>query len=97
MLFTRRMDIVDKILEALLSAAMAREATLVRELALEEFSLALLNLEILCLARSVPDADGTRSWLARKFEICKIPDFRSVRGPIIVVQGASHEKQCGCH
>ena len=60
MLFTRRMDIVDETLEALFSAAaMARKATLVRELALEEFSLALLTLEILGLARSVPNADGT--------------------------------------
>jgi len=55
---------VDKILEALLSAAADRQATLVAEPEFKEFALALLSLEILGLARSVMQNDGTRSWVA---------------------------------
>jgi hypothetical protein len=55
---------VDKILEALLSAAADRQATLVTEPEFKEFALALLSLEILGLARSVMHNDGTRSWVA---------------------------------
>jgi len=52
---------VDKILEALLSAAADRQATLVTEPEFKEFALALLSLEILGLARH---NCGTRSWVA---------------------------------
>jgi hypothetical protein len=55
---------VDKTLQALLSAAADRQTTRLSQSNLETFALALLSLEILCLARSVPNADGTRSWFA---------------------------------
>ncbi len=55
---------MDKTLEALLSSAMARKASLVRDPNPDEFTLALLSLEILGLARSVLHSDGTRSWFA---------------------------------
>jgi hypothetical protein len=57
-------DIVDKTLEALLSAAADRQTTRPSQSNLEKFELPLLTLEILCLARSVLDVDGTRSWFA---------------------------------
>ncbi len=55
---------MDKTLEALFSAAANRSATRPSEPNLEQFELTLRTLEILCLARSVANADGTRSWLA---------------------------------
>ncbi len=56
--------IVDKILEALLSAANDRKANGARVSESKEFELALLTLEILGLARNIPHDDGTRSWSA---------------------------------
>ncbi len=55
---------MDKTLEALLSSAMARKTSLVRDPNPDEFILALLSLEILGLVRSVLHSDGTRSWFA---------------------------------
>ena len=55
---------MDKTLKALFSGAIDRKAPLGKEPKPEEFALALLSLEILGLARSVPNADGTRSWFA---------------------------------
>jgi hypothetical protein len=55
---------MDKTLDALLSSAMARKGELVSEPAPEKFAMALLSLEILGLARCVPNADGTQSWFA---------------------------------
>jgi hypothetical protein len=55
---------VDKTLEALLSAAADRQTTRPSQSNLEKFELALLSLEILGLARSVVDADRTRSRFA---------------------------------
>ncbi len=59
----RRSEIVDEMLGALFSSAMARKAELVSEPALGEFSFALTMLEILGLARSIQHGDGTRSWI----------------------------------
>ena len=55
---------MDKTLEALLSAAADRQTTRPSQSNLEKFELALLARQILRLARSAPDADGTGSWLA---------------------------------
>ncbi len=55
---------MDKTLEALLSSAMAGKASLVRDRNLDKFTLVLLSLEILGLARSLLHSDGTRSWFA---------------------------------
>ncbi len=55
---------MDKTLDALLSSAMARTASLGREPNLDKVTLALLSLEILGLARSVLHNDGSRSWVA---------------------------------
>ncbi len=59
-----RSDIVDKTLEALLSAAVNRKATPASELKFKEFALALVTLEILGLARSIANDEGIRSWFA---------------------------------
>ena len=55
---------MDKTLEALLSAAKSRGANGATESEFKEFALALLTLEILGLARSIPHDDNTRSWCA---------------------------------
>ena len=60
----RRSNSVDRAGETLLSAAKSRRAKCASESELKEFALALLTLEILGLARSIPHDDGTRSWCA---------------------------------
>jgi hypothetical protein len=59
-----RSNVVDKTLEALLPAAKSRRAIGATESEFKEFALALLTLEILGLARSIPHDDNTRSWCA---------------------------------
>ncbi len=51
---------MDKTLEALLSAANSRKDAPASEF--KEFALALVTLEILGLARSLSNDDGSRSW-----------------------------------
>ncbi len=55
---------MDKTLEALFSSVMARKSSPGSDPSSEKFTLALLSLEILGLARSVLHNDGTRSWVA---------------------------------
>ncbi len=53
---------MDKTLDALFSSALARNASPGSDPSPEKFTLALLSLEILDLAKSVPQDDGWRSW-----------------------------------
>ncbi len=55
---------MDRTLEALFSSALARNASPGSGPSPEKFTLALLSLEILGLARSVLNKDGTQSWVA---------------------------------
>ncbi len=55
---------MDRTLEALFSSALARNASPGSDPSPEKFTLALLSLEILGLARSVLHNDGTQSWVA---------------------------------
>ena len=61
--YVRRSKVVDGTLEALFSVA-ANRTTRLRQPDLETVELALLTLEILCLASRAANADGTRSWFA---------------------------------